>query len=372
MKLAALVFALLAACGSSSPTTKHGLPTMHLGANIDPAKTLETTNSEVTFDVSGHKVGGTVVTPKAAGPWPAVVILAGSGPTDRDWNSPLIPTHNGSGKLLAEELAKHGAVVLRFDKAGSGSNPGPKDVNGWTLDMYRDEAVAAIDLVRARPDVRQDAVFIAGHSEGGLHATRTALAAGPKLNGVIYLSSAARTMADTVLTQLDNQLHNPITGLTKIQADAESASMRVAMADFVAGKTVDPTKASTLPPLQAMVTSLNAQPAQQLVRTLMGYDNAKEAPQLTVPCLVINGAKDVQVDPELDARHLADAIKAAGHDVTLHIAPESDHVLKHEARTMQELRNNLEDVQNGYNADGRTIDPDVAQAVESWLAAHVP
>jgi hypothetical protein len=345
---------------------------MHVGANIDPAKTVETAATEVTFIADGRTVPGTVIAPTTGGPWPAVVILAGSGPTDRDWNSPLIPTHNGSGKLLAEELAKHGAVVLRFDKSGTGGNAGPTVANEWTLDMYRAEGLAAIDFLHARPDVRHDAVFVAGHSEGGLHATRVALAAGPKVHGVIYLSSAARTMGDTLLTQVDNQLHNPITGLTKEQADKESASMRVAMADFVAGKPVDPKTASTLEPLQSMFASFNAQGAQLLVRTLMGFDNAKEAAKLTVPALVINGAKDVQVDPELDARHLADSIKAAGHDVTLHISPNSDHVLKTNMRSIGDIRNDLQTTQDAYNADGRVLDPDVANAVETWIAAHVP
>jgi pimeloyl-ACP methyl ester carboxylesterase len=300
------------------------------------------------------------------------VLLAGSGPTDRDWNSPLIPTKNGSGKLLAEELAKHGAVVLRFDKAGTGTNAGPTTAEQWTLDTYRSEGLAAIEFVLARPDVRKDAVFVAGHSEGGLHATRVALAAGKKLAGVIYLSSAARTMGDTVLTQVDNQLHNPMTGLTKEQADKESATMRAAMADYVDGKQVDPATASTLPPLQSMFASFNAQGAQQLVRSLMGFDNAKAVKDLAVPALVINGAKDVQVDPEIDAKYLADSIKASGHDVTLHISPDSDHVLKTDTHPLAWIRDHLQEAQDAYNADGRVLDPDVAQAVETWIKAHAP
>jgi alpha-beta hydrolase superfamily lysophospholipase len=111
----------------------------------------------------------------------------------------LLATHNGSGKLLASELASRGAVVLRFDKAGAGKNPGPP-LAEFTIDTYRDEALAAIAIERARPDVRPDRVFVAGHSEGGVHATRVALVATPALAGVIYLSSASWTMADT-LTQ---------------------------------------------------------------------------------------------------------------------------------------------------------------------------
>src|SRR5579872_7033963 len=76
--------------------------------------------SEVTWQLGETTVYGTVVRPFGPGPFPAVVMIAGSGPTDRDWNSPLLPGSNGSARLLAEALAQAGIASLRYDKRASG------------------------------------------------------------------------------------------------------------------------------------------------------------------------------------------------------------------------------------------------------------
>lgn len=358
---------VLFACGSSSP--KVAPPASPSGQSIDPMAAFTTKSEDVILTVGSRKVPGTLVAPTEAGRWPAVVLLAGSGPTDRDWNSKLIPTKNGSGKLLAEELAKHGAVVLRFDKAGSGDNAGPP-LAEWTLDTYREEGLAAIAALRARGDVRADKVFVAGHSEGGLHATRLALAAGDQVAGVVYLASASRSMADTMLTQLENSMKNPIAGMPPELVQKEMASLRAAMGDFLAGKPVDPMTASSLPPVQQLLAGMFNPATAPLVRGLLGYDNAAEAPKVTVPVLVVNGAKDMQIDPTLDAKRLHDAFLAAKRDATLHVSPDADHVLKHETRTLDQVRADPQAAQDAYNADGRVLDADLAAAVIAWLSAH--
>src|SRR5437868_5892579 len=77
-------------------------------------------SSEVTWLLGETSVSGTLFRPVGPGPFPAVVMVAGSGPTDRDWNSPLLPGTNGSARLLAEELAQAGIASLRYDKRASG------------------------------------------------------------------------------------------------------------------------------------------------------------------------------------------------------------------------------------------------------------
>src|SRR5579859_1465371 len=73
-------------------------------------------NLEVTWRMGSTTVSGTLVRPSGPGPFPAAVMVAGSGPTDRDWNSPLLPGSNGSARLLAEALAQAGFASLRYDK----------------------------------------------------------------------------------------------------------------------------------------------------------------------------------------------------------------------------------------------------------------
>src|SRR5258708_9412680 len=73
-------------------------------------------SSEVTWQLGSTTVYGTLVRPSGLGPFPAAVLVAGSGPTDRDWNSPLLPGSNGSARLIAEALAQAGFASLRYDK----------------------------------------------------------------------------------------------------------------------------------------------------------------------------------------------------------------------------------------------------------------
>ncbi len=368
---------LLLACGApprqapaSAPAAAPAKAALAEPANaVRAGASFEVASEEVAFTAGGRTIGGTLALPKAAGTWPAVLLLAGSGPTDRDWNNPLIATRNGSGALLATELARHGAVVLRFDKAGSGKNPGPP-LDQWTLDTYRDEAAAALALLRARPEVRADRVFVAGHSEGGLHATRLAAVAQPPLAGVLYLASISRTMIDTTLAQIEAQMRNPIAGLSAREVEAELASLRRALADFMAGQPVDPAQASKLPQLQRLVAQLVNPATAKLSRPLLGFDTAAEAAKLPGPFFVLAAGKDIQVDPDLDASRLEEALRAAGRDVTLHLAADADHVLKHEPRPLAEIRANPVAVQRGYNAEGRALDASSVAAIVAWLAAH--
>jgi len=363
----------LSACGGSAPpgSTGPGTPaaTAPSGEALDPNASLSTKRENVTFTAGGRTIPGTIVAPTEAGSWPAVLILAGSGPTDRDWTSPLLPGTNGSAALLAEELAKRGAVVLRFDKAGAGANPGPP-LDQLSLDTYRDEARSALTLLRSRPDVRVDRIFVAGHSEGAVHATRLAQVAGDQLAGVIYLAPASRSMADTIVSQLEHQLKNPLAGLTPAQVDAELAGIRKAFADFRDNRPVDPTQVSTLPPVQKLVAGIISPATAGLARDLLFFENAAQAATLEEPMLVVGGGKDIQVDVEADIRHLERALRTAQRDVTVNVAPDADHVLKHEPKSMAELRANVMAVQTAYNADGRTLDPGAVDAIVAWLAAR--
>ena len=76
--------------------------------------------SEVEWELDSMTMRGTLVHPPGDGPFPAVVFVAGSGPTDRDWNTPLLPGTNGSARLIADALARAGFASLRYDKRASG------------------------------------------------------------------------------------------------------------------------------------------------------------------------------------------------------------------------------------------------------------
>jgi alpha-beta hydrolase superfamily lysophospholipase len=237
---AALALALATACGGKAPapaSTTREAPAADVASDstpIDPDGEQPTTSEEVTFTAAdGHTVPGTLTRPTSPGRHPALILMAGSGPTDRNWESPLLPGHNGSARLLAEALAKRGVVTLRFDKAGVGANKARLD--GATFDIYRDEAQAALAFLRARADVAPSKLYVAGHSEGGMHAIRVAQAEGSNIAGLLLLSTTGRSMQDLIYAQLESQLRAALPA----QADKELASITQAFADFLAGKPVD-------------------------------------------------------------------------------------------------------------------------------------
>ena len=361
MKRAALAVALaLGACGGSEAPPPAKTVTAPAPSAIDPAAHLPTQSEEIVF---GDHVPGTLVKPGQAGKFPAIVLFQGSGPTDRDWNSPLIATKNGSGKLLAEALASHGAVVVRFDKAGVAANP--TKLEGQTIDIYVAEARAALAYVRSRPEVDASRVYIAGHSEGGLHAIRTADLEGNALAGVLLLSTTGRTLRDILIAQITTQIERAAPG----QAEALVGPFRTAMDEFIAGKTIDPKAATPIPGLQQLLGSLTAPASATLARGLLVADPLAGIAKIAVPIFIYNGEKDVQVDPKVDPPLLANAAKA-NKDVTVFLAPEADHVLKHEPKSLDELRADMAALEVAYNSPERGLDEATVAAIVGWLAKH--
>ncbi len=352
---AALLLGCVGAC-SSAATKPVAPPTMRIAASAH----LATISEDIELAAGSDSVPGTLVRPGEPGVFPAIVIFAGSGPTDRDWNSPLIATKNGSGKLLAEALAAHGAVVVRFDKASSGKNH--ISVLGQRIDVYVDEMRGALAYLRTRPEVDPARLYIAGHSEGGLHTLRTALVEGAHVKGVLLLSTPGRTLKDVVLGQLRAQIETKAPG----QAEALLAPFRAALDDFLAGNAIDPIKATPIPGLQTLLRTLTSPSTAELSRALLVFDPAAAVAQVTQPVFIYNGMRDVQVDPELDAK----ALHAAARGSTLVLAPEADHVLKHETKSLSELRADLGAVELGYNSPDRGLDESTVNAIVSWLATH--
>jgi len=164
---------------------------------------------DVVISRPGYTLPSTLSLPASEGAAPCVVFFAGSGPTDRDWTSPLLPGKNGSGAQLALALQARGVGSIRFDKVGSGVNMpksnAPADLkmlDVLSLAHYVDEAVAAFDELASRD--RCGKIVLLGHSEGSIHASSAAIAkqADPRFGGFISLSGPARSILDTAIEQI--------------------------------------------------------------------------------------------------------------------------------------------------------------------------
>jgi uncharacterized protein len=288
---------------------------------------------EVTFVSGADTLYGTLLLPDTGQgrKLPAAVILAGSGPTDRDGNSKEIAGPVNTLRNFADALAGQGVASLRYDKVGSGktglaSHTNPADI-GFAL--YVDAARGAYTFLRARPEVDPRRTIFLGHSEGGLIALVVAdqlkgsddapkalvLAAPP---GFPYLETIRRQIADqSTRAQQAGQV-------TKEQADATLAELdRVIASLKQTGKV--PTDITT-PALKQLFNPTN----EKFLAEVEKADPRQIAATLppTLPVLVLHGSKDQQVSTA-DVQNLMQGFQTAGNTkAMLAELPNVDHVFK--------------------------------------------
>lgn len=235
---------------------------------------------------------------------PAVLILPGSGPTDRDGNNSM-GMHPNTYRLLAEALAAKGVATLRIDKRGLfGSKAAIPDANAVTIADYAADVRAWIDVLRARTGRR--CVWLLGHSEGNL----VALAAAQQSSGicgVVLVAAPGRPLAEVMREQFRaNPANAPIVPQAVATIDALEQGRRVA--------------ADTL---TAPLSGIFNDRVQRFLIDLFRQRPTAEVAALKMPVLIVQGEADLQVSPA-DARALAAAQPAA----KLVLLPHVTHVLK--------------------------------------------
>jgi uncharacterized protein len=332
------------------------------------SSTLTQTNYPIINENVGWQIGETAVAATITRPddqvvHPAVVFVAGSGPTDRDWNSPLLPGTNGSARLLAEELAKIGFVTIRYDKRIAGPNAQnnlPLMMGKISMEGHIEELVGAVDTLIARPDVNPDKIFVLANSEGTIHALNYQQTREPKFAGLILSAMPGRNLADVIHSQLAPQVAS-LPNAEEIMAGYDKL-----MTNCLAGKPfeADP----TLPQwMNDFVQSFYAPINLPFTIEFLSLNPAPMLGKVTVPTLVITGKKDIQVDPLLDGIPLESAAK--GLDNISFVYPENaNHVLKYETRPRETLTgaDGLK-----YNVADQILDPDSLQIIKNWLMQNI-
>jgi pimeloyl-ACP methyl ester carboxylesterase len=319
---------------------------------------------EITWPLDETTMYGTLVKPSGAGPFPGVVMVAGSGPTDRDWNSPLLPGPNGSARLIAEAVAEAGFASLRYDKRASGpharENMQPL-IGKMSMQSHLDELAGAVRALAGQPLVRADTLFGLGNSEGTLHVLnyqihRPAI----PLAGLVLIAPPGRSVGAVARSQLAAQA----TGVP--HGEALLGLYDEAIARFLAGEPMNPNPA--LPEgAQMLLKSLETPANLPFARELWTADAASLLSQVNVPTLIIIGKKDLQVDWQADGEPLRRA--AAGRDDVTFLFPENaNHVLKYESKPRAELTQ--PEAVPRYNAPDAALDSESMADIVSWLAAH--
>jgi pimeloyl-ACP methyl ester carboxylesterase len=250
-------------------------------------------------------LNGTLELPKGAGPFPVVLFHAGSGPTDRDGNNPMLPGKNDMFKMLAEALASRGMASVRFDKRGIGgsSQAGPSEAD-LRFDTYITDLTEWGKTLAA--DKRFSKLIVLGHSEGALIG---AIAAGRiSAAGFISIAGTGRPAGQLIVDQMRDQVRR---GAPPALVDQVSAIVK---------SLENNTAVSNIPgPLQALFRDS----VQPYLISWFKYDPVKEYARLKMPMLILQGTTDIQVTVD-DARLLSSANRGA----KLVILEGANHLLK--------------------------------------------
>ncbi|WP_298672020.1 alpha/beta fold hydrolase [uncultured Sphingomonas sp.] len=270
---------------------------------------------------------------------PIVLIIPGSGPTDRDGDSPLGITAQ-SYRLLADALAERGIASVRIDKRGMfGSKAAVADPNAVTLDDYAADVHAWIAAIRAQTGAR--CVWVAGHSEGGLVALAAARQPAA-ICGLVLISAPGRRL-DVVMRA---QFHaNPANA--PILADADAALDALA-----AGHDADVSR------MHPVVQRIFAPRVQGFLKSLFALDPARLIAGYAGPVLIVQGDRDLQVSVAD-----AEALHEAQPHARLAIIPGMNHVLK--AVAGDDRAANLAT----YGDESLPLAPGVAEAIAGFIAA---
>jgi len=298
---------------------------------------------EVRFRSGGLTLAGTFAVPAADGPAPAVLMLQGSGRTDRDDNAKALAVN--VFPQLSAAIERHGLATFRYDKRGVGGSEG--DYFGSDLDDLLTDAVAAVEWLRARPEVDASRVIALGHSEGAMLSARLAAGAAP-VTGAVLLAGSAMT-GEQLLTWQGRQIAQSLTGISK-------GVVRLLRIDVVESqrKALNRIRISQGAVVRVRGRKINA----AWMRQFMVYDPAPELARIEVPVLAVTGDRDLQVDPD-DLGVMRDLVKGPFQALRL---PGVTHLLRAEGS-----KRGL----SGYKEQARRpVDPRVISAVTGWLADH--
>ena len=321
--------------------------------------------------VDNIEVNASLTRPVGTGPFPAVIMVAGSGPTDRNWNSPLIPGSNGSAALLARALTDAGFVTLRYDKRASGPQGrenAMKMLGKISMQAHLEELAGGVKLLAGRDDVDSRRLFALTNSEGCIHALNyqiqaadPQLGAGPRLAGLLLTSAPARPIGVVAHSQIAAQVVSVPGGEQMLAAYDQNIQ------DFLAGREVkiDP----ALPEgLRNMIQSVIAPINQPFSRELWMADVAELLPKIDCPVLILLGEKDIQVVWQTDGPIFDELVKSLPN-VKIAYAENANHVLKHEPRVLAEL--SMADIMASYNGDTSWLDDQVVEIILGWLKEQV-
>jgi pimeloyl-ACP methyl ester carboxylesterase len=340
------------------------------GRPQEPKKPFPYDEREVTYEnrAAGIKLAGTLTLPRSGGPFPAVILISGSGPQDRDEN---IAGHKPF-LILADHLTRRGIAVLRVDDRGMGGSTGSTMAS--TDEDVAGDVLSGISFLKGLPEIDVKHIGLIGHSEGGLVAPLaavkstdvafTVLMAAPGLPGdqIMYLQAAAMMkasgMADALIAQ-NRKLQQTMINIVKSEKDpavrlSRFRSVRTELVDDVPTEM----KGSTMQQLEAQFQQVSSPAVSYLINT----DPRSILAKLKCPVLALNGEKDLQVLYRENLAGIEEALESGGNmDYTIKILPNLNHL----------FQTSKTGLPSEYSEIEETMSPDALNTISDWIGKHV-
>jgi hypothetical protein len=358
--------------GQDLPLTFHRGAPPELVRPQNPKKPYPYDEEGVIYDnpKSGNKLAGTLTLPRSPGPHPAVLLITGSGPQDRDealmGHRPFL--------VIADYLTRRGIAVLRVDDRGVGKSTGK--FQGATTVDFAGDARASVDFLKTRKDIDPQQIGLIGHSEGGIIAPMLAsessdiafivMLAGPGVTGEEiligqqYLISRAMGMREDV-AEKNNETERYI--LETIQGEKDDAAaqrkVREGLEKMSESMTEDQRGAvkETIANLEKEMQTLTS----PWFRAFLSYDPRPALKKVKVPVLAMNGALDLQVPPHQNLPAIAAALEAGGNpDYEIVKLPHLNHLFQ-TAQTGAPTE---------YAKIEETFAPVALQVLGDWIGRH--
>lgn len=334
----------------------------------EPKEPFSYNSEDVTFfnKQAGNTLAGTFTFPKSGGPFPAVILITGSGAQNR--NEELLG--HKPFLVLSDYLTKQGISVLRFDDRGVGKSTG--DFKSATSEDFATDVLAGIEYLKTRNEVNKDKIGLIGHSEGGLIAPIVAiqsddvafivLMAGPGLPGdqILLMQSALISKvngdSDSEIKKSE-EINKKIYDIIKNEPDSVKAHNEITdiFKNFYNSLTEEEKKkAGDENTALKMLASVES----PWFKYFLKYDPRPTLEKVTCPVLAINGEKDLQVPPKEDLEAIKEALIKSGNRNVKTVELKSLNHLFQTAKTGSPTE---------YNIIEETISPLALETMGDWI-----
>lgn len=344
--------------GAPLPLVLEKGPVPSLARPQEPKKPYPYREEDVAFDSApGVKLAGTLTLPSGKGPFPAAVLVSGSGPQDRDesllGHRPFL--------VIADHLTRQGIAVLRYDDRGFGKSTGAF-ITATSRD-FADDAAAAVAFLRTRPEIAGAKIGVIGHSEGGMIAPMVATQ-DPKLGWIVLLAGPGAPSRELMSAQREAVMK--VMGAPP-ERIAEAAAVMARVDDAVlAAKTPADARAEVIrllagtpgaPPAAAAMQA--GQVSTAWYRYFIAYDPAPTLAKVRQPILALNGENDLQVVAGQNLPAIRAATRA-NRDVTVVELPGLNHLFQSSATGAPSEYGRIEE----------TFSPKALEMISTWIKAH--